>query len=95
VNTDALMVACTPALLLIGSAIAYYAATESGDGDASPKVRRGEVENEPWGIPYTIKTYRLPGDSIRRSYRDAARQDTRHLMKIIDTEGNEDATTSG
>ena len=92
-NADALMVACTPALVFIGSAIAYYSATESGDDDPSPRVRRGEVENEPWGIPYTIKTYRLPGDTIRRSYRDAARQDTRQLTRITDTEGNEDATT--
>lgn len=92
-NTDALMVACTPALVLIGSAIAYYSATESGDGDASPTVRRGEVENEPWGIPYSIKAYRLPGDTIRRSFRDVARDDTRQFAKITDTEGNKDATT--
>jgi hypothetical protein len=93
VNTDALMLACTPALAFIGSAIAYYAFTNSGDDDPSPVVRRGEVENEPWGIPYSIKAYRLPGDTIRRSFRDAARNDTRHFAKIIDTEGNEDATT--
>jgi hypothetical protein len=93
VNTDALMLACAPALFFIGSTVAYYSFTNSGDSDPVPKVLRGEVENEPWGIPYTIKTYRLPGDSIRRSYRDAARQDTRQLTKIIDTEGNEDATT--
>lgn len=92
-NPDSLMIACTPALVFIGSAIAYYSATESGDNDPSPHVRRGEVENEPWGTPYSIKTYRLPGDTIRRSYRDAARQDTRQFTKIIDTEGNEDATT--
>jgi len=94
VNADALMVACTPALVFIGSAIAYYTFTNSGDADPSPHVLRGEVENEPWGIPYGIKSYRLPGDTIRRSYRDAARQDTRQLTKIIDTEGNEDATTT-
>lgn len=91
-NTDALMVACTPALVFIGSAIAYYSATESGDDDARPVVRRGEVENEPWGIPYSIKAYRLPGGGVRRSFRDSI-QDTRQLTKIIDTEGNEDATT--
>ena len=92
-NTDALMVACTPAAVVVALAVIYYVFTESGDDDPSPRVRRGEVENEPWGIPYTIKTYRLPGDTIRRSYRDAARQDTRQLTRITDTEGNEDATT--
>jgi hypothetical protein len=84
VNTDALIVACTPAVVFIGSAIAFYTATNSGDGDPSPKVLRGEVETEPWGKPYSLKTYRVPGDSIRRSFRDT-QHDTRQLLKIIDT----------
>jgi hypothetical protein len=87
VNADALIVAATPALVLVGSAIAYYGFTERGDPDPVPKVRRGESEYEPWGIPCRVRAYRIPGDGIRRSYKDA-QHDTRQLMKIIDTEGS-------
>jgi hypothetical protein len=86
-RVEALVGVIPPVVAFIGSAVAYYWGTESGDEDQSPHLLRGEVENEPWGIPYSLKTYRLPGDSVRRSYRDS-QHDTRQLLKIIDTEGN-------
>jgi hypothetical protein len=85
---EALVGVIPPVVAFIESAIVYYCGTESGDDDPSPEVRRGEVENEPWGIPYSLKKYRLPGDSVRRLYKDG-QHDTRQLMKIIDMEGSE------
>jgi hypothetical protein len=96
VNTDALMVAFTPAVVFIGSAIAFYSATNSGDGDPSPHVLRGDSIDEPWGIPQHVREHVLPGSVMLVLPRDKGRKhDTRQLVKIIDTEGNEDATTRG
>lgn len=93
-NTDALMVACTPALVFIGSAIAYYTATNSGDDDPSPEITRGDTVDEPWWGPEHVREHVLPGSVLLVLPKDKGiKHDTRQLMKIIDTEGNEDATT--
>jgi hypothetical protein len=89
VNTDALIVACTPALVFVGAAVAYYTATNSGDGDPVPRVRRGDSIDEPWWGPEHVREHALPGSVMLVLPKDKAiRHDTRQLMKIIDTEGN-------
>lgn len=93
-NTDAFMLACTPALVFIGSALTYYGFTESGDGDPVPRVRRGDTIDEPWWGPEHVREHVLPGSVLMVLPRDKGiKHDTRQLTKIIDTEGNEDATT--
>jgi len=69
INDPRLWVALTPFCVFIGATIAFYFATESGDDDSAPEVKRGETEWEPWGVPVHIKNYRLPGDSVIRSRR--------------------------
>jgi hypothetical protein len=90
----ALIGVAAPVAMFIGSAVVYYCGTEHVDRADKPLVLLGEAEGEPWGKPYTFRTYRFPGDRVQRSQRDAA-YDTRQLHRITDTEGYEDAQTSG
>jgi hypothetical protein len=63
-------VAATPVCTFIGAAVGFYLATETGDDDPVPVVRRGDGEHEPWGRPYnTGARFRLPGDRVRRAPR--------------------------
>jgi hypothetical protein len=78
-----LWVAATPACVFIGAAVAFYFATESGDGDPSPVVKRAETEWEPWGIPVRIKRYRIPGDSVIRTRR-VLEDETTQFARIED-----------
>jgi len=95
VNTDALMVACVPALVFVGSAAAYFGFTESGDDDPVPRVRRGDSIDEPWWGFEHVREHVLPGSTVLVLPRDKAiRHDTRQLMKIIDARGCKNETTS-
>lgn len=93
-NTDALIVACTPALVFVGAAVAYYTATNSGDGDPVPRIRRGDTIDEPWWGPEHVRQHVLPGSVLLVLPKDKAiRHDTRQLMKIIDARGYKSETT--
>jgi hypothetical protein len=95
VNTDALIVACTPAAVFIGAAVAYYGATESGDGDPVPRVRRGDTVDEPWWGFEHVREHVIPGSTMLVLPRDnGIKHDTRQLMKIIDARGYKNETTS-
>lgn len=85
-NPDALLVASTPLWVFIGAAVAYYSATETGDCDAVPEVKRGDSSFEPWGVPVALKSYRLPGDSVFRSNRviEHDSHDTAQFVRIKD-----------
>lgn len=82
-NPDALVVASTPFWVFIGAVVAFYRATESGDTDPVPEVRRGGSSFEPWRDPVSVKKYRLPGDSVVRSNRVIER-DTAQFARIKD-----------
>lgn len=93
-NTDALIVACTPALVFVGSAVAYFGFTESGDGDPVPRVRRGDTVDEPWWGFEHVREHVIPGSTVLVLPRDKAiRHDTRQLMKIIDARGHKNETS--
>jgi len=79
-NVEALYVAATPLCVFVGAAVAYYAATESGDSDPVPHPRRGETDWEPWGTPQPmLRQPRLPGDSIVKT---KAYGDTGYIPRI-------------
>jgi len=90
-HIEALWGAALPIGMFIGSAVVYYCGTETSTEPVTT-VYRGDSELEPWGKPYNTRKFRFPGDRVQRSFRDS-QQDTRKLTKIIDMEGNEDATT--
>lgn len=83
-----LWIAATPLFVSFGAAIAFYFATETGDGDPSPVVERGETDWEPWGVPVSIRNYRLPGDSIQRTNR-VLEDDTAVFAAVKDERKNE------
>lgn len=88
VNDPRLWIAATPLCVFIGAAIAFVIATEAPDDGPSERLLRGEVENEPWGRPYTIKKYRLPGDSVLRTRRVFSPEDTAPFPRIEDERNN-------
>lgn len=83
INDPRLWVAATPMCVYIGAIIAFYLATETGDDDPRPVVRRGETEWEPWGVPVPVKKHRLPGDSVIRNNR-VIEHDTAQFARIQD-----------
>lgn len=84
-NHDALMIASMPLWVFVGAAVAFYFATETGDEDPVPEVKRGDSSFEPWGVPVALKTYRLPGDSVFRSNRVIEHEhDTAQFARIKD-----------
>lgn len=94
INDPRLWVAMTPVCVFIGAAVAFYLATESGDTDPHPEVKRGETEWEPWGIPLITKKYRLPGDSVQRTNR-VIEHDTAALSVIKDERKHDLAEVHG
>jgi hypothetical protein len=83
VNDPRLWVAATPFCVFIGASVAFYFATEAGDTDPVPAVKRGDSSFEPWGVPVALKKYRLPGDSVIRNNR-VIEHDTAQFARIKD-----------
>jgi len=90
INDPRLWVAATPLCVFIGASVAFYIATEQGDTEDVPRVKRGDSEYEPWWAPVVIKKYRLPGDSVIRTRRVPI-DETAHLARIEDERMKADA----
>ncbi len=83
INDPRLWIAATPFCVFIGATVAFYFATESGDMDPVPEVKRGDSSFEPWWMPVLLQRYRLPGDSVFRSNR-VIEHDTTQFARIKD-----------
>lgn len=84
---ESLWVAATPLCTFVGAAVAFYIATETGDEDPTPVVRRGETIDEPWGMPQPVRHHTLPGSSWLRLPPDQAlkcKHDTAQFIRITD-----------
>lgn len=89
-NTEALIVAATPCAVFIGAAISYYCATENGNRDPVPRVRRGDSSFEPWGVPEHVRTHIFPGSTLLRLPPDQAlkrKHDTAQFARVHDERG--------
>lgn len=83
INDPRVWIAATPACVFIAATVAFYFATETGDDDPVPEVKRGDSSFEPWCEPVAVQVYRLPGDSVQRTLR-VLPDDTTHIARIED-----------